>query len=221
MCMEYVNATVEACTVEETSPVSRSEAACEGRGTLRSRMDGKYLVPFQLMEVEVGENGRRILPGFRAIVRVNIMGSADGKSTSPVDTGTPLMFRLNLTHYTDEPKDRETVVVGMFEVVPEKEKLCQACVPFMNSIYSADIPQIPLAEGEGDYVLKLLVRKKRPNEQLEDFKESNEGFVIKSMTKLHFWTKEEIEAKKRKPDCLDSKGEVSVNVPGVSEPASV
>lgn len=213
MCMEYVNATVEACKVVRTSLSDEGGMTCEGRSPLRSKMNGVYLVPFQLMETEINENGRRILPAFRAVVRVNIMGSVDRKSSSPVDTGDTLMFRLNLTHYTDEPKDRKTEIIGMFEVTPEEDALCKACVPFFNSVYYTDVPRMVLPEGNGEYVLKLLVRKKRSGDRLEEFKTKNDGFVIKSMAKLHFWTKDEIEDECQKPDCLNTEEEVPALMP--------
>lgn len=221
MCMEYVNATVEACKVIRTSLSDGNETDCEDNRPLKSKMDGVYLVPFQLMEAEVNENRRRVLPEFRAVVRVNVMGSANGKSSSPVDTGEILMFRLNLTHFTEDPKERKTEIVGMFEVDPKKISLCEACVPFVNSIYYTDVPRRILPEGNGEYVLKLLVRKKKDGEELVDFKTRNDGFVIKSMAKLHFWTKDEIEDKCRKPDCPNNEEEVVALVPETDETDSV
>lgn len=222
MCMEYVSATIEACRVVTELPLR--PAGCELRDGCPSEylMERAYLVPFDLLEVEMSDDGCRMLPAFRAVVRVNALGTEpeEGKeSDSPVNRGDTLMFRLNLTHYTDDPKDRLTEAVGMFEVSldPKKTRLCTACVNFLDIVRTADIPPMILPQGEdGEYVLKLFVRRKKSDdERLEDFRDGDHDFVLRSMAKLHFWTKAEIEDELRRPDCRVVRNEIPVSRSGM------
>ena len=170
MCVPYVNAVVE--------------PFFEVQMTEESREVVSYSKPFDSLTLFKGDHEYPVLPGFKVVTKLNILGTAkpDKIPMNVLAHQGVLEFQLNLTKCADEVGDRKTAVLDAFVIDfrdSEHLKLSKACFDYLNFSRITDVPTSEMTAGSGEYVLKLFARE-RPQEG-----EPDAPFTIQSMAPLH------------------------------------
>lgn len=173
MCMEYVNGNIELCY--DVKHIDGGKV-------------GAYLNPFDEIAVDRNARGELVTPKFWAVVRVNIIGTADEKKklNNPIERGARLGFRLNLTKCcTQKSGENNSVVLNMFELDLSKIKLNHACFSYVNHTQLVEVPSLCLPGDHGGYAVKLVVREMEPGEDLSTMRASG-SFTVQAIASLHF-----------------------------------
>ena len=150
MCKKNVNAVTRLYDYVEIG----SDAL--GRSLLQNQFD-TICVQYESFE-------KPFIGGFYIVSQINLLGTSneEEKASNAVSNETTLEFKIRITKVCLEKSKQYSWDVDTFEIDLSKEKVYNACVPFVNYTKISKISKIYLEpdDFDGEYVVKILVRDK-------------------------------------------------------------
>lgn len=167
MCMLYVNAALGLY----------ADVRYDAHGNTESLVN-----MFDSLEVAASSDGQPVLPGFKIVTRICILGSNRNEENILRRRGK-LAFKVRLTKCDPEPENQLGRDLAAFLVDlsdPELSRaICRACFDYLNYTQVTNVTSLKLAPGPGKYVLKLLIAEQKGSQTPAD-----EEFTVQSMYPL-------------------------------------